>query len=90
MLLVDTVQQRLKFVAAPSIPKDYTKAIDPFLRIAPNMPGCGAAAFLRKPVYTEDVLSDALWGEYRDIAVRNGLRAIWSTPIAESNYSAFP
>jgi PAS domain S-box-containing protein len=81
VLLVDVEQQRLRFAAAPNIPTDYKAGIDPFLRIAPNMGACGTAAFLRKPVYTKDTGIDALWEDCRDIAVRNGLRAIWSTPI---------
>ena len=81
VLLADTQQQRLRFAAAPSIPEDYKAGIDPFLRIAPEMGSCGTAAFLREPVYTRDTATDPLWKDCGDIAVRNGLRAIWSTPI---------
>jgi len=81
VLLADAAQQSLRFVAAPSIPDDYKAGIVPYLRIAPNMGSCGASAFLREPVYTEDTETDVLWEDCRDIAVRNGLRAIWSTPI---------
>ncbi len=81
VLLADTQQQRLRFAAAPSLPEDYKAGIDPFLRIAPEMSSCGTAAFLRRPVYTRDTQTDPLWKDYREVAVRNGLRAIWSTPI---------
>jgi PAS domain S-box-containing protein len=81
VLLADAAQQSLRFVAAPSIPEDYKAGIVPYLRIAPNMGSCGASAFLREPVYTQDTGTDVLWEDCRDIAVRNGLRAIWSTPI---------
>src|SRR5216684_3817078 len=81
VLLADTPQQRLRFAAAPSIPENYKAGIDPFLRIAPDMGSCGTAAFLREPVYTQDTQTDPLWKDCRDVAVRNGLRAIWSTPI---------
>src|SRR5437016_11854583 len=81
VLLADSAHQSLSFVAAPSIPEDYKAGIVPYLRIAPNMSSCGTAAFLREPVYTEDTGTDVLWEDCRDIAVRNGLRAIWSTPI---------
>ncbi|HWZ72109.1 MAG TPA: PAS domain-containing protein [Casimicrobiaceae bacterium] len=80
-LLADSAQQSLSFVAAPNIPEDYKAGIVPYLRIAPNMSPCGTAAFLREPVYTEDTGTDVLLEDWRDIAVRNGLRAIWSTPI---------
>src|SRR6266853_806519 len=81
VLLADTRQQRLRFAAEPSITEDYKAGIDPFLSIAPGMGSCGTAAFLRKPVYTQDTGTDPLWKDCRDIAVRNGVRAIWSTPI---------
>ena len=81
VLLADTQGQRLSFAAAPSIPEDYKAGIDPFLRIAFGMGSCGTAAFLREPVYTRDTATDPLWKHCADIAVRNGLRAIWSTPI---------
>ncbi|TMH68124.1 MAG: PAS domain S-box protein [Betaproteobacteria bacterium] len=81
VLLADSEQQRLRFVAAPNIPEDYKRGIEPYLRIAPDMGSCGTAAFLRQPVYTRDTATDPLWENCNEIAVRNGLRAIWSTPI---------
>ena len=81
VLLADAARQSLSFVAAPNIPEDYKAGIVPYLRIAPSMGACGTAAFLREPVYTENTGTDVLWEGFRDIAVRNGLRAVWSTPI---------
>jgi len=37
LLLADAGQQRLHFVAAPSIPEDYKLGIAPYLWIAPNV-----------------------------------------------------
>lgn len=81
VLLADGAQQCLRFVAAPNIPEDYKHGIEPYLRIAPDMGSCGTAAYLRQPVYTRDTAIDPLWENFNQIAVRNGLRAIWSTPI---------
>jgi PAS domain S-box-containing protein len=81
VLLADSARRSLSFVAAPSIPEDYKAGIVPYLRIAPDMGSCGTAAFLRAPVYTENTGTDVLWEDCRDIAIRNGLRAIWSSPI---------
>jgi PAS domain S-box-containing protein len=81
VLLADAGQQRLHFVAAPSIPEDYKLGIAPYLLIAPNVTSCGTAAYLRQPVYSEDTAADPLWENCRGIAVRNDLRAVWSTPI---------
>src|SRR5437899_1696974 len=81
VLLADTRQQRLRLAAAPIYPLEYKQVIDPFPQIATEMGLCGTAAFLRKHVYTRDTETDPLWKGCRDVAVRNGLRAIWSTPI---------
>jgi PAS domain S-box-containing protein len=81
VLLADAEQQRLHFIAAPSIPEDYKLGIAPYLLIAPNVTSCGSAAYLRQPVYSEDTATDPLWENCGGIAVRNGLRAVWSTPI---------
>jgi PAS domain S-box-containing protein len=81
VLMTDADGQSLHFVAAPNIPEDYKQNIAPCLRIAPNMGSCGTAAFRREPVFTRDTKTDPLWKDCGDIAVRNGLRAIWSTPI---------
>jgi PAS domain S-box-containing protein len=81
VLLADAPQRRLHFVAAPSIPEDYKLGIAPYLQIAPDTMSCGTAAYRRQPVYTRDTATDPLWENCRGIAVRNGLRAVWSTPI---------
>src|SRR5258707_1710465 len=81
VLLAHAEQERLHFVAAPSIPEDYKLGIAPYLLIAPNVTSCGTATYLRQPVYSEDTATDPLWENCRGIAVRNGLRAVWSTPI---------
>jgi DNA-binding CsgD family transcriptional regulator len=38
-------------------------------------------------VYAKDIGTDARWKDYRDIALRNGVRAIWSTPILADDNS---
>jgi PAS domain S-box-containing protein len=81
VLLADAAQERLRFAAAPNIPEDYKRGIEPYLRIAPDMGSCGTAAYLREPVYTSDTATDPRWQACSQIALRNGLRAIWSTPI---------
>jgi PAS domain S-box-containing protein len=87
VLLADSDQRQLRFVAAPNVPEDFKRAIEPYLRIAPDMASCGTAAFLRQPVYTRDTATDALPDNCRRIALRNGLRAVWSTPILSDTNS---
>ena len=81
VLLADCYQRRLRFAAAPTISDDFKTEMEAFLHIGPESGPCGMAAFLRKPVYTRDSETDPLWQDRRDIAIRNGMRAIWSTPI---------
>lgn len=81
VLIAEPGGKRLRFAAAPSIPADYKSSIEPWLAVAPNMGSCGTAAYLRKPVYTRDTATDSRWKNCSNVAVRNGLRAIWSTPV---------
>ena len=81
ILLVDPKELRLRFAAAPSIPKTFIQGMDCYLGIEPNMGSCGTAAYLRHPVYVFDTATGPLWEPCRDSAVSHGLRAIWSNPI---------
>lgn len=81
VLLADVAQQRLRFVAAPSIPEEFRARMEPYLRIAPGSGSCGTAALLRQPVYARDLATDPVWSNFGRIAVRYGVRATWSTPI---------
>lgn len=84
ILLADPQQKVLRFAVASSLPDDYVAGVGPSIRIAPGTGACGTAAFLRHPVYTRDTATDDSWGNLREIAVRNGIRAVWSAPILAS------
>jgi GAF domain-containing protein len=32
-----------------------------------------------------DIATDPLWDDYREMALKHGLRACWSTPVFDSN-----
>ena len=81
VLLLDADGVTLRTGAAPSLPKEYCQAIDG-VRIGPEVGSCGTAAYRRQPVIVSDIASDPLWANYRQLAVPQGLRACWSTPIA--------
>src|SRR4029453_9522751 len=66
--------------AAPSLPETYNQAIDGGA-IGPHEGSCGTAAFLGRPVIVTDIARDPLWAGYRDVALKAGLNACWSTPI---------
>src|SRR6267154_1644737 len=46
---------------------------------------CGAAAYLRKPVYVADVLTHPHFANFRGLLVQAGLRAVWSSPIISND-----
>jgi hypothetical protein len=78
ILLLDG--SRLRHGAAPNLPATYCDAIDG-LEIGPGAGSCGTAAFFGHPIYVTDIATDPLWIDYREIALRHGLHACWSTPI---------
>src|SRR5882724_5433243 len=80
ILLLDSSGQRLCHGAGPSIPKPYAQAIDCFV-IGPNVGSCGSAAYRAEQVIVSDIATDPLWAHFRDVALTNGLKACWSTPI---------
>nr|WP_237562056.1 EAL domain-containing protein [Halomonas icarae] len=41
----------------------------------------GEAAYRRRQVITEDILTDPRWDRFRDAALAEGLRACWSSPV---------
>jgi len=83
VLLLDEDGVRLRHGAAPSLPEAYTRAIDG-LAIGPNVGSCGTAAFRGEAVIVEDIATDPLWKDYRELALAHGLRACCSTPIFDA------
>lgn len=81
LLLEDN--QRLRHVASPSIPAEFSKAIDGLV-IGPQVGSCGTAAFLKKPTIVTDIATDPLWVSFKEIALKHGLRACWSYPVFDS------
>ncbi|HCM74893.1 MAG TPA: hypothetical protein DIS90_00830, partial [Cytophagales bacterium] len=84
ILLVDEDEKTMRHGAGPSLPKAYCDAIDGE-SMGPVAGSCGTAAFHKKRVIVEDIASDPLWVNYRDVALRFGLRACWSTPIVSND-----
>ena len=80
ILLLDEDGRHLRLGAAPSLPEPYNRAIDGE-PIGERAGSCGTAAFRRAPVVVEDIQTDPLWENYRELARQYGFRACWSTPI---------
>jgi PAS domain S-box-containing protein len=84
VLLMDPDGERLWPAAGPRVPSGWAQSINPLI-IGPCVGSCGTAAFLKQPVITEDIASDPLWADYRDLALSHGLRASWSQPLISQN-----
>src|SRR4030095_7022784 len=78
ILLLDGTH--LRHGAPPPLPPAYCALLDG-AEIGPCAGSCGTAAFLGRPVYVNDIATDPLWANYRDLALPHGLKACWSTPI---------
>src|ERR1700726_2738956 len=78
ILLLDG--DRLRHGGAFSLPKAYTDAINGMV-IGPSAGSCGTAAYRGEPVIVEDIATDPLWANYRELALSHSLCACWSTPV---------
>lgn len=84
ILLMDDDGIHLRHGAAPSLPDDYNRAIDG-LAIGVDVGSCGTAAFLKGPVIAANIDDDPRWIDYRELALKHGLKACWSIPIKDSH-----
>ena len=80
VLLLSEDGDHVRHGAAPSLPLGYVKAIDN-AAIGPKHGSCGTAMYRGEPVVVTDIATDPLWEDYKELALANGLRACWSTPI---------
>ena len=80
VLLLSEDGDHIRHGAAPSLPREYVEAIDG-QPIGPKHGSCGTAMYRGEPVCVTDIATDSLWENYRELALANGLRACWSTPI---------
>ena len=83
ILLLSNDGNHVRHAVAPSLPKNYIKAIDGS-PIGPKHGSCGTAMFRGKPVIVTDIATDPLWDDYRDFARIIDMAACWSTPIMSS------
>ena len=81
IMLADADGRQLRQGGGPRVPDEWISAVVP-VPIAFEAGLCGTAAFLKARVIVPDVAVEANWrDEYRDLAIRNGIRAAWSEPI---------
>jgi formate hydrogenlyase transcriptional activator len=80
IFLLDEDGLHLRYAVAANVSEAYRAATDGVC-IGPNVGSCGAAAYLRQPVFIADMLSHPNWERFRNTVLQSGLRAAWSTPI---------
>src|SRR5205814_1187941 len=51
-------------LGGPSLPEDYSKALDG-VEIGPNVGSCGSAAYFGKPMLATDLETDSRWQAYK-------------------------
>ncbi len=84
VLLLDEDGRRLRHAAAPNVPQPFCLAIDG-IEIGPSVGSCGTAAFTGNSVLVADIANDPLWKDFKDLALRHGLRACWSVPVVATS-----
>ncbi len=81
VLVKDAQRECLWHGGGPGVPSEWLSAVIP-VPVAFEAGLCGTAAFLKKRVIVSDVATEPNWrDQYRDLALRNGIRAAWSEPI---------
>ncbi|GGD63952.1 GAF domain-containing protein [Erythrobacter arachoides] len=80
ILLLSEDGKHLELGGAPSLPDAYNAAIKG-MAIGEGEGSCGTAAALGQAVFVEDIGTDPLWANFRELALSHGLRACWAVPI---------
>ena len=70
-------------LAGPGLPASYSQLLDG-LSIGPKAGSCGTAAWRNAPVQVDDIATDPLWEDYKQLVFPLGYKACWSTPIRNS------
>src|SRR6266436_4582338 len=66
IFLLDEDGLHLRYGATADLPEAYRAATDGVC-IGPNVGSCGAAAYLRQPVFISDMLPHPNWEGFRDV-----------------------
>ncbi|PHR01374.1 MAG: hypothetical protein COB31_08430 [Erythrobacter sp.] len=72
ILLLSEDGKHLELGGAPSLPDEYNAAIEG-MEIGEGEGSCGTAAARGRPVFVEDIATDPLWADFRELALSHGL-----------------
>lgn len=84
ILLLDKESGKLQKLAAPNLSKTYTNAIENIF-VGPGNGSSATTAYLKEEVIVSDTFNDPLWAGYRELALKDNIKACWSFPIFSSN-----
>jgi len=87
IMLLDPETSKLRVGAAPTLAPRFLESLEG-TPVAADSPSCGAAAFVREPVYVRDVTTDDRWSSHCVTAREHGIHAAWSIPIVASDGGA--
>jgi diguanylate cyclase (GGDEF)-like protein/PAS domain S-box-containing protein len=82
--LLDAEGKTLYTGTAPSLPPDYSAALDG-VEIGLGAGSFGTAAFTGQRVVVEDIASHPYWADYREAAARAGLGSCWAEVIRHAS-----
>jgi signal transduction histidine kinase/PAS domain-containing protein len=80
VLLLDETGNMFIKAMGPKLPREYHAAIVG-LRIGEGRGSCGTSAWRGERVIVEDIQTDPLWADFKDLAGLHGLGSCWSTPF---------
>ncbi len=80
VMLVNSSRNALTVGAATNVSESALFDLEG-LPIEEGAGSCGTAAYRGEAVIVEDVMTDPLWGDYRDFARTHGVGACWSMPF---------
>ncbi|WP_332777591.1 PAS domain S-box protein [Polaromonas sp.] len=78
IMLVEGAQ--LRHGVAPSLPESCNQQMDG-LRIGDGVGASGTAAYLKQPVVVDNVGSDPLMQDFKELLLSHGLQACWAIPV---------
>lgn len=83
ILLVEPNSATVRHAASPTLPADFSRAIDGRSISVPYWGPCAMAIDQKTPVIVSDIEQDARWDtlEWCRLALAVGLRSCWTTPI---------
>ena len=84
VMVLDDEGRLLIRSAAPNLPQEFLHALDG-IPVGKTSTCCGAAVHDRETKIVDDIATDPLWANHRELALRHGLHASLSVPLFDSH-----